>query len=399
MDGQWTRRTGWRNRRVWLLLVVAAVVVRSAWVRAGGLNPDSLWLDDLVYAAIVKNPDLMESLSVPIHVAPGLFLVWRLLYACVPDLELALQTLPFVCAHAAIPVMGGVVWKLTKSRAAASGGAAVTALNELLARYSTAVHQYAFEFLAVAVVLYMAARLFETWPAIGPGRFGQMASVGGVLLFFSVPSVFLTGPVVIGTACYVVAWPREYPGIVRGWISAIAASYGAVMLAAYFFLRGRSNEEVRTDFASGFMSVDSWSSIWEFLAGNGGRMLQASLPRMAGSLPPWDGTFLWLMPFLGLGLIWLMVRPSSRPFGLAVGGFFLAFLAASASSVYPLGVLGGEGRTDIFALPVGICLLMAGLHCATDALPLASPVSSDGGGSSGRACGVVAARGALHGYS
>ena len=110
---QWTRRgaqrSWWRDQRVWLLLTVAAVLVRSAWVRAGGLNPHSLWVDDLVYAAIIRNTDLLESLSVPIHVAPGLFLIWRWLHASIPDLELALQALPFVCALAAIPVVAVVV--------------------------------------------------------------------------------------------------------------------------------------------------------------------------------------------------------------------------------------------------------------------------------------------------
>ena len=373
---QWTqrgaRRSWWRDRRVWLLLTVAAVVVRSAWVRAGGLNPRSLWTDDLVYAAIIRNSDLLESLSAPIHVAPGLFLIWRWLYASIPDLELALQALPFVSALAAIPVMVVVVRKLTNDDALAACAAAVTALNGLLVRYSTSVHQYAFEFLAIAIVLWMTIRLYETWPAICPWRFMQVAGMGGILLFFSVPSVFLTLPIVIGTAGYVVVHARGDTGITKTRATLIAASYGVVVAAAYVLLRARSNEEVRADFAAGFMPVDSLAAIWEFLAGNGRRMLQASLPRMEGGLPPWDGTFVWLMPLLGLGLIWLMGRARTRPFGLAVVGFYLVFLAASALRVFPLGVPGGEGRTDIFASPVGICLLMAGLQCATDSLPRVS---------------------------
>lgn len=359
----------WRDRRVWFLLAVAAVVVRSAWVRAGGLNPHSLWVDDLVYAAIIKNPDLVGSLSVPIHVAPGLFLIWRWLYAGFPDLELALQALPFVCALAAIPVMAVVVRKLTNDDALAVGAAAVTALNDLLVHYSTSVHQYAFEFLAIAIVLWMTTKLYETWPAISSRQFGQVASVGGILLFFSAPSALLTAPIVIGTAGYVVVRTRGHAGISKGRATLIAASYGAVLLAAYLLLRNRSNAAVRGRFADGFMPVDSLAAIWEFLAVHGRRMFESSLPRMEGSLPPWDGTFVWLMPFLALGLIWLVARARTRPFGLAVVGFYLAFFAASAAWVYPLGILGGMGRTDTFALPVAICLLMAGLQCATESLP------------------------------
>ena len=172
-------------------------------------------------------------------------------------------------------------------------------------------------------------------------------------------------------------WLRRRPHAGARWnlearAALIAASYGAVVLAAFLLLRGRSNAAVRADFADGFMPVDSLAAIWGFLGVHGRRMLESSLPRMEGSLQPWDGTFVWLMPCLGLGLIWLMVRVRTCPFGLAVVGFYLVFLAASALRVYPLGVLGGEGRTDIFALPVAICLLMAGLQCATESLPKVS---------------------------
>ena len=374
--GHWTdrgtRQPWWRDPRLWLLLAVAAVVVRSAWVRAGGLNPRSLWTDDLVYAAIIRNPDLLESLSAPIHVAPGLFLIWRWLYASIRDLELALQSLPFVCALAAIPVMAVVVRKLTNDDALAACAAAVAALNGFLVQYSTFVHQYPFEFLATAIVLWMTIRLYETWPAIRPRRLMQVAGMSGMLLFFSVPSVFLTLPIVIGTAGYVVVCARGRAGITKARATVIAASYGMVVAAAYVMLRDRSNAEVRADFAAGFMPLDSLAGIWGFLAGNGRRLLQTSLPRVEGGLPPWDGTFVWLIPLLGLGLIWLIGRARTRPFGLVVVGFYLVFLAASALRVFPMGVPGGRGRTDIFASPVAICLLMAGLQCATDSLPRAA---------------------------
>ena len=263
--------------------------------------------------------------------------------------------------------------KLTNDDALAACAAAATALNGLLVRYSTSVHQYAFEFLAIATVLWMTIRLYETWPAISPWRFMQVAALGGLLPFFSVPSAFLTVPIVIGTAGYVILSAGD-SRIAKIRATLIAASYSAVLVVAYVILRDRSNAEVRADFAAGFMPVDSLAAMWWFLAGNGRRTLQASLPRMEGGLPPWDGTFVWLMPFLGLGLIWLVLRARTRPFGLAVVGFYLVFLAASALRVFPLGVPGGEGRTDIFALPVGICLLMAGLQCATESLPKASRI-------------------------
>lgn len=361
----------WPGRRAWLLLAVAAVVVRSAWARAGGLNPLSLGVDDLVYAAIIKNPDVLGSLSVPIHVSPGLFMIWRWLYAWFPDLEWALQSLPFTCALAAIPVMAIVVRNLTGDDALAASAAAVTALNDMLARYSTSVHQYTFDFLAIALVLWTTTRLYKVWPAIPLRRFGQVALIGGMLPFFSAPSVFLTAPIVIGTAACAVVRTRGQVGRWKTRVVLITAAYGAAVLAAYLVLRDRSNAEVRSNFANGFLPVDSLAAAWGFLAGNGRRLLEASLPQMEGNLPPWDGTFVWLMPCLGLGLIWLIARVRTRPFGLAVAGFLVVFLVASASWVYPLGVP-GKNRTDIFAYPVLICLLIVGLQCATEALPKAA---------------------------
>ena len=363
--------TWWPGRRGWLLLAVAAVVVQSAWTRAGGLDPNSLWVDDLVYAAIIKNPDLLGSLSVPIHVAPGLFMVWRWLYAWIPDLELSLQALPFSCSLVAIPAMALVVRNLTHDDALAAGAAAVTALNNMLAFYSTAVHQYTFDFLATAIVLWLTTRLYETWPVISLRRFAQVALWSAMLPFFSAPSIFLTAPIVAGTAAYAVVNGRARLEGLRTRVILIAAAYGAAVIMAYLVLRGRSNAAVRADFADGFMPVDSLAAVWGFLAVHGTRLLEASLPGIQGGLAPWDGTFVWLMPCLGLGLIWLIARIRTRPFGLVVVAFYLVFLAASALRVYPLGVLGLGGRTDIFAFPVGICLLMVGLQCATESLPKA----------------------------
>ena len=44
------------------------------------------------------------------------------------------------------------------------------------------------------------------------------------------------------------------------------------------FLRGRSNNLIREDFATGFMPLDSASAAWGFLTENGRRLLELSLP-------------------------------------------------------------------------------------------------------------------------
>ena len=93
-------------------------------------------------------------LTVPIHVAPGLFLLWRGLYALLPDPEWSLQLLPFACGLAAIPVMALVVLNLTRDHGLALLAAAATAMNPLLAYYAVYVHQYSFDFLLTALFCY-----------------------------------------------------------------------------------------------------------------------------------------------------------------------------------------------------------------------------------------------------
>ena len=78
-----------------------------------------------------------------------------------------------------------------------------------------------------------------------------------------------------------------------------------------------------------------------------------------------SGTVSWPLPFLALGLVWLLTQRSTRFLGLVVGGFYAARVVASALWIYPLGM----DRTDVFAFPVAIVLFAAGVHAATAALP------------------------------
>ena len=88
-DRAWER--GWRVASV---VVTSAIAVRATWARLPGWNPESLWHDDLVYGAIIR-ADLWSMLTAPIHLAPGLFVIWRGFYELFPDPEWSLQVLPF----------------------------------------------------------------------------------------------------------------------------------------------------------------------------------------------------------------------------------------------------------------------------------------------------------------
>ena len=178
-------------------------------------------------------------------------------------------------------------------------------------------------------------------------------------------SVFISFPTVnLGAALAVRGWRRDRTRTIKVLLS--AAAYNAAVLAAYLFLSARSNEIVRSDFATGFMPLASVDSAWDFLARNGRRMLELGLPSWGQGELTNPVTFSWPLPFLALGLVWLLARRPTRFLGLVVLGFYAAFVTASALQIYPL----GTGRADIFAFPLSICLFTVGLHLATQALPV-----------------------------
>ena len=346
-DRAWER--GWR---VAFVVVTSAIAVRAAWARLPGWNPDSLWFDDLVYAAIIR-ADLWSMLTAPIHVAPGLFVIWRGFYELFPDPEWSLQILPFACAIAAIPVMFHVVHRLTGDRGLGLLAAAMTALIPLLAQQAVHVHQYPFDFLVTALFLLAAVTLFADTSRVNPRRFAKVALAAGIAPLFSVPSVLVSFPIMHVGAL----------GAIRDWrlnrsraLSVLGATvaYDLAVLACYLFLRNRTNDRIRGGrFADGFMPLDSLSGAGSFLATNGQRLLEMGHGEV------------WLPFIIGLGCLWLLARRPWRTLGLVVVGFYAAFLLASALEVYPL----GTGRPDIFAFPVSILLVASGAHLATAALP------------------------------
>ena len=296
---------GWRIATV---LTVATIAVRAAWARLPGWNPESLWHDDLVYAAIIR-ADLWSMLTVPIHVAPGLFVIWRGFYELFPDPEWSLQILPFACSIAAIPVMFLVVRRLTGDLSMGLLAAAVTALNPLLAHYSVFVHQYPFDFLVTALLLLGAVFLFDDALRIEPRRFAAMAFASGVAPFFSVTSVLTSFPIMhLGALGAVRSLRSDRPRALT--VLSCAAVYDLAVFAAYLLLRNRSNERIRSGrFADGFLPLDSVSEAGSFIATNGRRLLEMG------------HSDIWL-PLMGLGCIWLLARPHTRAPGLVVVGFY-----------------------------------------------------------------------------
>ena len=270
--------------RAVLGVALGAVALRTIVARLPGWNPESLWVDDLIFGSLIR-ADLYSMVTAPGHYAPGLFVVWRAFYELFPDPEWSLQILPFACGIAAIPVMAILGQRLTGDVALGALAGAVTAVNPLLALYTVYVHHYTIEFLLTALFLVAATGLHAPDRGIDPRRFGRVALCGGVAAFFSAASLFVSFTMVHLGAAFAVVSRRRHPRATRTvlWWS---AAYDLIVVVAVLVLGGRSNAHTRDWFAPGFMPTDSIRAARGVLGGAGsqrGREEHAELDRGGGS--------------------------------------------------------------------------------------------------------------------
>ena len=82
-------------------LCLAAVSILTAWAavfRSSGLNPPTLWNDDVWVASLTRLDSVVDALLVPTAVPPAFLSALWVTHRIVPDPELALQLVPFMCA-------------------------------------------------------------------------------------------------------------------------------------------------------------------------------------------------------------------------------------------------------------------------------------------------------------
>jgi hypothetical protein len=186
---------------------------------------------------------LTSLLAVPAHTSPGFLTILWVSRALFQDPEWSLQLLPFICGIAAIPVVALMVRRLTHSDGLGILAAALTALNPMLAHYTVFVKEYTLGFLATACVLWAAASRFEDSEP-HTKQFFRTSLAAGVLVFFSITSVFASMPVINLVALRSLRQKRESA---RSVIIS-AAIYDLLVLAAFHTMRNRTNEVVAADF-------------------------------------------------------------------------------------------------------------------------------------------------------
>jgi len=325
-----------RNRRLCSLLLFTAygTVIWITWrARATGLNPPSLWLDDVWVAFIVKYADLSELWLYESTMPMGFAAISQWFHGLFKDPELSLQLFPVLCSLLQIPLMGYLVSRLTGWRSLGLLAAALLAANPDLSIYAVRVKQYATDSF-VAIVLLIAGL-----PRVGnaqPARLARFAA-GSVLAFF---------------VSYVIyEWlrgRRPFPGLAV----MIGAAFAAVVALLYTLrLRDQTGDTVQEYWSFGFMPTDSIFAMIHFVADRGVRLIAGAFPRQELFLAS------VLAVLFSIGLIYVIWRKRYRVQGFCFVLFYVELLLASALQIYPV----GGGRTDIFSYPVTIMLSCYGV--------------------------------------
>ena len=129
-----------RRELMFARCALAAIVLAAVLARAGGLNPSTLWFDDVWVAALAKLPSAWAALSAPAPAPPGFVLLLWGVDKIGLDPEWGLQFVPFLVALATIPLVGHLVRRLTGSPWTGLLAAALMAMSPWLAYHSSGRH-------------------------------------------------------------------------------------------------------------------------------------------------------------------------------------------------------------------------------------------------------------------
>src|SRR5262245_37432939 len=183
-------------KRFLIVTSYALLVGATAIARLPGLNPQSLWWDDLWVATLAK-ASLREALTVPAHTPPGFVLILWIFRRLISDSEWSLQLFPFLCGLFVIPLTGAAVSRITESSFLGLAAAAAIALNPRLATFSVFVKQFTLDATVTAVLLIVAAAALDR---ASPTKLAAVAALGLLASFFSFNSI-LASFLLVHLAC------------------------------------------------------------------------------------------------------------------------------------------------------------------------------------------------------
>lgn len=340
-----------RLPRLAFAAIAIAAIAWTAWLRWPGLDPKTLWADDVWVASLTKLP-LADAVTAPAPVPPLFVAALKGTRLFSNDLEIPLQVLPFLAGLAGAGLAGLLAARLTGSRDIGLVALALALASPFLAHYSIFVKQYSLDFAVTAGLLLAGVALFRREGA----GLAWVAAAGVGAAVISIPSVFTSVPIV-HLAALVRGW--RAPAAVRWRVAAAVAAFDLALLAIFgLWLADRSNPTLTAFWRADFLPAASLAEAWAFLTTNGYTALCDALPDELNLLTPLSA----------VGLVALLVRRDTRLIGLTLLGVFGALLVASALGRYPIGT-DFRGRTVIFSYAITIVLVATGAHAILRWIP------------------------------
>ncbi len=292
---------------------MAGLLIGAVALRAPGLDPSSLWLDDTWVALVHKVDELPVVLRMGVT-APGFSLLLKALFSIFGFSHFAAQAIPFLAGVAAPPLVYLIARRWGAGRWAATLGAALLLLAPVHVTYSTNVKQFTVDVILGLALLHLSWRTFD---APDQDRLRRLALIAAVATLFSAS----VGPVA-AVAVAVPALPRLLD---RQWRSALwPGAYGLYALTWALVLRSRLPTSLGT--------------YWERTTSSGITDPFRALGRFASEFGggPWVGGAVLVV--LGAAVLVLSVRERL----LLVGPVLVAALASF------VGIPLGTGRTDMY---------------------------------------------------
>ena len=334
-------------------VALALLLVAGAWLAAPGLDPPSLWNDDVWVAIYAKHGDL-ESFLRPNRSTPAGFLALSALaLRTFGDPELSLQRLPFLSYLVMIGLVALLVRRVTGKLALGLAGGALCALNPIVLQQAVAVKQYTGDAVATLLLLLFLGLPAEEWSA-------RRVALGCALLPLLMlgSSVLLLALVPLAVAAVLSPWIEgRRPG--RPALAGLAAALGLGALHYLLLLRHQSSPDL----------VQFWVREQVFFDRGGLGSALSGAVRMYGDIflrafPA--GTALFLVPFVPIGWVALFRQPHRRALAWGLLLFYGAMLPCNLLRLYPF----GGGRLDLFHFSLTILLALAGLQYAGRRLAL-----------------------------
>jgi len=325
------------------------LVALALYQRWPGLNPPSLWLDDLWVAVLAKDATLSGLLWGKSPCPPGFVILLKVLRAVAGQEPWVLQALPLAASLAQPALMAWLVWRVTGSVAAAVAGAALAAANPTLAAYSLRVKAFSLDGLVTLGLLIGAVGCAR---AGGTGRLAVLACAAVAALPFSFPSLFVSMALVNA-----VLWQRVRAGTNRGPTLAVAAGFNAAMLATFaVVVQGRVTKPILMYWTDYYLPASSLANACAFMAETGRHFVTGAC----------HGRAPWLALAIPVGL-YTLARRGHKAVAAGLVLFYAGMVAVSAAKLYPL----GTGRTDLFGYPLSAFLAVLGLWTLLRRVPAA----------------------------